>query len=156
MKKFILIPLAVVTFTACDEIRMQERADLKDEINNLRYEKNNLSKSVENLRETNTILMNEVSNLRTEKSAFTSGYEPVYLLTLEIKQSTFTLDLAERAKNAINAITLQIPVSYTFYNKVSIWQNISEEFKYGSLILNGDFSKLKVKVKNKEVKRSSF
>ena len=156
MKKFILILLAVIAFTSCDEIRMQERADLKDEINNLRYEKNNLSKSVENLRETNTILMNEVSNLRTEKSAFTSGYEPVYLLTLEIKQSTFTLDLAEHAKNAINAIALQIPVSYTFYNKVSIGQNISEEFKYGSLILNGDFSKLKVKVKNKEVKRSSF
>ena len=156
MKKFILILLTVIAFTACDEIRMKERADLKDEINNLRYEKNNLSKSVENLRETNTILMNEVSNLRTEKSAFTSGYEPVYLLTLEIKQSTFTLDLAEHAKNAINAIALQIPVSYTFYNKVSIGQNISEEFKYGSLILNGDFSKLKVKVKNKEVKRSSF
>ena len=140
MKKFILILLTVIAFTSCDEIRMQERADLKDEINNLRYEKNNLSKSVENLRETNTILTNEVSNLRTEKSAFTSGYEPVYLLTLEIKQSTFTLDLAEHAKNAINAITLQIPVSYTFYNKVSIGQNISEEFKYGSLILNVDFS----------------
>ena len=31
-----------------------------------------------------------------------------------------------------------------------------EEFKYGSLILNGDFSKLKVKVKDKEIKRSSF
>ena len=156
MKKFILILLSVIAFTSCDEIRMQERADLKGEINNLRYEKSNLSKSVENLRETNTILTNEVSNLRTEKSAFTSGYEPVYLLTLEIKQSTFTLDLAEHAKNDINAITLHIPVSYTFYNKVSIGQNISEEFKYGSLILNGDFSKLKVKVKNKEIKRSSF
>ena len=156
MKKFILILLSVIAFTACDEMRMQERAYLKGEINNLRYEKDNLSKSVENLRETNTILMNEVSNLRTEKSAFSSEYEPVYLLTLEIKQSTFTLDLAEHAKNAINAIALQIPVSYTFYNKVSIGQNISEEFKYGSLILNGDFSKLKVKVKNKEIKRSSF
>ena len=120
MKKFILILLTVIAFTACDEMRMKERADLKDEINNLRYEKNNLSKSVENLRETNTILMNEVSNLRTEKSAFSSGDEPVYLLTLEIKQSTFTLDLAEHAKNAINAITLQIPVSYTFYNKVRL------------------------------------
>ena len=156
MKKFILILLAVIAFTSCDEIRMQERADLKNEINNLRYEKNNLSKSVTNLRETKSILTKEVSNLRTEKSAFTSGYEPIYLLTLEIKQSTFTLDLAEHAKNAINAITLQIPVSHTFYNKVSIGQNISEEFKYGSLILNGDFSKLKVKVKNKEIKRSSF
>lgn len=156
MKKFILIFLTVIAFTDCDEIRMKERADLKDEINNLRYEKNNLSKSVENLIETKSILTKEVSELRAEKSAFTPEYEPVYLLTLEIKQSTFTLDLTENAKNAINAITLQIPVSYKFYTKVSIGQNISEEFKYGSLILNGDFSKLKVKVKNKEVKRSSF
>ena len=38
MKKFILILLKVVAFTACDEMRMNERADLKDEINNLRYE----------------------------------------------------------------------------------------------------------------------
>lgn len=156
MKKFILIFLTVIAFTACDEIRMKERADLKDEINNLRYEKDNLSKSVTNLRETKSKLEKEVSELRTEKSAFTSDYEPVYLLTLEIKQSTFTLDLVEHAKNTINAITLQIPVSSTFYNKVSIGQNISEKFKYGSLILNGDFSKLKVKAKNKEVKRSSF
>lgn len=156
MKKFILIILTVITFTACDEARMKERADLKVEISNLIYERNNLTKSVLNLRETKTGLTKEVSELRTEKSALNSGYEPVYLLTLEIKQSTFTLNLAEHAKNAMNAITLQIPVSYTFYNKISIGQNISEEFKYGSLILNGDFSKLKVKVKDKEVKRSSF
>ena len=156
MKKFILIFLTVIVFTSCDEIRMEERADLKDEINTLRYEKDNLSKSVTNLRESKTKLEKEVSELRAEKSAFTYGDEPVYLLTLEIKQSTFTLDLAEHTKNAINAITLQIPVSYKFYTKVSVGQNISEEFKYGSLILNGDFSKLKVKIKNKEVKRSSF
>lgn len=156
MKKFILILLTVITFTSCDETRIQERVDLKAEIGNLRYERDNLTRSISNLRKTKTGLTKEVSELRTEKSAFTSGYEPVYLLTLEIKQSTFTLNLAEHAKNAMNAITLQIPVSYTFYNKVSIGQNISEEFKYGSLILNGDFSKLKVKVKDKEVKRSSF
>ena len=156
MKKFILILLTVIAFTACDEARMKERADLKAEIGNLRYERDNLTRSVSNLRETKTGLTKEVSELRTEKLAFTSGHEPVYLLTLEIKQSTFTLNIAEHAKNAMNAITLQIPVSYTFYNKVSIGQNISEEFKYGSLILNGDFSQLKVKVKDKEVKRSSF
>ena len=50
MKKFILIFLTAIAFTACDEIRMKEMSDLKDEINNLRYEKNNLSKSVTNLR----------------------------------------------------------------------------------------------------------
>ena len=63
MKKFILILLSVVAFTACDEMWMNERADLKDEINNLRYEKNNLSKSVTNLKETKSILTKEVSTL---------------------------------------------------------------------------------------------
>lgn len=133
---------------------MQEQRDeLRSEVNVLKHEKEVLVKSVSNLGEVKDKLSKDISDLRVEKSAYSSNSEPVYLLTLEIKQSTFTLDLAEHAKNAINAITLQIPVSYTFYNKVSIGQNISEEFKYGSLILNGDFSKLKVKVKNKEIKR---
>ena len=32
MKKFILIFLTAIAFTACDEIRMKEMSDLKDEI----------------------------------------------------------------------------------------------------------------------------
>lgn len=133
---------------------MQEQRDeLRSEVNTLKHEQEVLVKSISNLGEVKGKLSKDISDLRAEKSAYSFNSEPVYLLTLEIKQSTFTLDLAEHAKNELNAITLQIPVSYTFYNKVSIGQNISEEFKYGSLILNGDFSTLKVKVKNKEIKR---
>lgn len=150
MKKFIFLLLSII-FVSCN---MQEQRDeLRSEVNTLKHEQKILAESILNLGEVKGKLSKDVQNLRIEKSAFESNSEPVYLLTLEIKQSTFTLNLAEHAKNAINAITLQIPVSYTFYNKVSIGQNISEEFKYGSLILNGDFSKLKVKVKNKEIKR---
>ena len=131
----------------------EQRDELRSEVNALKHEKEVLVKSILNLGEVKGKLSKDIHDLRIEKSAFKSNSEPVYLLTLEIKQSTFTLNLAEHAKNVMNSITLQIPVSYTFYNKVSIGQNISEEFKYGSLILNGDFSKLKVKVKNKEIKR---
>ena len=131
----------------------EQKDELRSEVNALKHEQKILVESILNLGEVKSKLSKDVQDLRIEKSTFELNSEPVYLLTLEIKQSTFTLNLAEHAKNAINAITLQIPVSYTFYNKVSIGQNISEEFKYGSLILNGDFSKLKVKVKNKEIKR---
>lgn len=148
MKKFIFLLLSVVS---CN---MQEQRDeLRFEVNVLKDEKEILVKSISNLGEVKGKLSKDISDLRAEKSAYSSNSEPVYLLTLEIKQSTFTLDLAEHAKNAINAISLQIPVSKAFYDKVSIGQNISEEFKYGSLILNGNFSTLKVKVKNKEIKR---
>lgn len=133
---------------------MQEQRDeLRSEVNTLKHEQKVLTKSILNLGEVKGKLSKDVQDLRIEKSALESNSELVYLLTLEIKQSTFTLNLAEHAKNAINAISMQIPVSKTFYDSVSIGQNISEEFKYGSLVLNGDFSKLKVKVINKEIKR---
>lgn len=131
----------------------EQRDELRSEVNTLKHEQEVLTKSILNLGEVKGKLSKDVQDLRIEKSAFESNSEPIYLLTLEIKQSTFTLNLAEHAKNAINAISMQIPVSKTFYDSVSIGQNISEEFKYGSLVLNRDFSKLKVKVKNKEIKR---
>lgn len=136
---------------------MQEQRDeLRSEVNALKHEQEVLTKSILNLGEIKGKLSKDIRDLRIEKSAFESNSEPVYLLTLEIKQSTFTINLAEHAKNAINAISMQIPVSKTFYDSVSVGQSISKEFKYGSMILNGDFSKLKVKVKNKEIKRMTW
>ena len=150
MKKFIFLLLSII-LVSCN---MQEQRDeLRSEVNALKHEQKVLTKSILNLGKVKGELSKDIRDLRIEKSAFESNSELVYLLTLEIKQSTYTLNLTEHAKNAINAISMQIPVSKTFYDSVSIGQNISEEFKYGSMILNGDFSKLKVKVKNKEIKR---
>ena len=81
-----------------------------------------------------------------------NGYEPSYILTLEIKQATYTLNIGEHIKNSINAISLQIPVSKKFYNSVSVGTRISNDFKYGSLVFNGDFSELRVTVKDKQIR----
>lgn len=77
--------------------------------------------------------------------------DPYYLLTLQIKQSTFTLDIGEHIKNKANAIEMTIAVDKRFYNSVQVGEEISNSFKMGSLVFDGDFSSLKVRVKSKQI-----
>jgi DNA polymerase III delta prime subunit len=77
--------------------------------------------------------------------------DAIYMLQLEIKQSTFTLDIGEHIKNSANAIKLWIPTSKEFYNSISIGSEISDSFKFGSFIFDGDFSNLHVKVIDKKM-----
>jgi hypothetical protein len=74
---------------------------------------------------------------------------PYYLLTLQIYQTTFTLDVGEHIKNKANKIELVVAVDKRFYDSVKIGQEISNEWKTGSMIFDGDFSKLKVKIADK-------
>ena len=48
---------------------------------------------------------------------------------------------------------MTIAVDKRFYDSVKVGQEISNSFKKGSLLFNGDFSKLKVTVVKKQVKR---
>lgn len=80
--------------------------------------------------------------------------EPYYLVTLQLKQSTFTLDIGEHVKNKMNAVTMTITVDKRFYDKVRIGQELSNTFKSGSLLFNGDFSRMKVTVTNKRISKS--
>lgn len=103
------------------------------------------------MRDEMKILQTNVTNLYHEKSALTSGREPKYIVKFEIKQGTFTLDIGEHIKNQINAIEVEIPVSKDFYYSLSLNQDLTDNFKYGSLIFNGDFSKLHMRVINKRI-----
>ena len=76
-----------------------------------------------------------------------------YIVELEIKQSHFTLDLTEHAKDAMNKLTLEIPVDKDYYDNVYVGQEISNNFRMGSLLMKGSFGKWKVTVKNKYIKR---
>ena len=76
-----------------------------------------------------------------------------YIVELEVKQSHFTLDLSEHAKDAMNKLTLEIPVDKDYYDNVYVGQEISNNFRMGSLLMKGSFGKWKVTVKNKYIKR---
>jgi hypothetical protein len=51
----------------------------------------------------------------------------------------------------MNAIEVEIPVSKEFYNRLSVGQDLTDSFKFGSLVMDGDFSSLHMRVKNKRI-----
>jgi len=76
-----------------------------------------------------------------------------YIVTIEIKQTHFTLDLFEHAKDAINAIQMSIPVDKSFYDSVNVGTVLDNSFRGGSFIVNGSLGSWNIKVVKKEVQR---
>lgn len=71
------------------------------------------------------------------------------VLTLELKQVHYTLDLRQHAKDSMNAATFDIPVDREFYTSVKVGDVLNDKFRTGSLILRCSFGKWKVSVKGK-------
>jgi hypothetical protein len=80
-----------------------------------------------------------------------------YFLVLQMKQSTFSLDIGQALKNEMNAIEFPIETSESFYNQVNEGDDVlkilaEDTFKWGSFLADGDFSNMTLKVIRKEKK----
>lgn len=150
MKKVFLF-LAVLLVSCSPSHIENDIKELKQERAALRREKQALVDFNDNMRSSKSELEEEVALLRAEKGALVNGREPRYIITLEIKQGTFTLDIGEHIKNNINKVKMDIPVSRDFFDSVYTGTEINKSFKYGSLLFNGDFSELKVKIIGKRI-----
>lgn len=92
--------------------------------------------------------------LQTEKDILamkTANDYQRYVLTLNISQSHFTLDITQHMKDAMNDIDMQIPVDKAFFDSVKEGQLLKNDFRMGSLLLRGSFGNWEVKVVKKEV-----
>ena len=138
-----------VIFTACYTDNDKNRLQL--ECKALAQQKENLQSTVSRLNNSKTSLLKQIHDLQIQKSAYETGREIKYIVKFRIKQSTFTLDIGEHIKNGMNAIELELPVNKSFYDKVSIGTEISNSFKMGSLLCNGDFSNLHMTVTGKRI-----
>lgn len=142
MKKIVFLILTSFVLASCYDL--QDKVRLQTECDALLSQKIDLTESVNSTR-------SDLANLYREKNALKNGQEPTYIVKFKIKQGTFTLDLLEHAKNEINAIEIEIPVKKEYYDRLSVGQDITNSFKWGSLIVNGDFSTLHMKVIGKRV-----
>lgn len=149
MKKFLVFAMFAVIFTACYTDDDKNRLQL--ECKALAQQKENLQSTVSRLNNSKTSLLKQIHDLQIQKSAYETGREIKYIVKFRIKQSTFTLDIGEHIKNGMNAIELELPVNKSFYDKVSIGTEISNSFKMGSLLFNGDFSNLHMTVTGKRI-----
>lgn len=97
-----------------------------------------------------------VEQINKDKFALAAS-NTIYIVKIKIHQTTYTLDLEEHIKNKINDIEFEIPVDKSYYDNCSIGQNVSDPgLKLGSLLVNGDFSKLKVKIIGKRTVKRNY
>lgn len=75
-----------------------------------------------------------------------------YVITFEIKQSHFSLDLGKHLKDAMNAIEIEIPVDKEYFDSVEVGDAINDDFRVGSLVMKGSFGSWDITVKSKDIR----
>lgn len=131
-----LLAIMMVCLVGCGD---QAQADmLKQEISELQAEKQSLEVEIAEL--SNSVIEEKEENGIAK-----------YVLTLEIKQSHFSLDISEHLKDTVNAMEIQIPVDKEYYDSVEVGQSIADEFRMGSLVFKGTFGSFKVIVTDKQI-----
>ena len=75
-----------------------------------------------------------------------------YVITFNIKQTHFTLDIGEHLKDAMNDISIEIPVDKEYYDSVEVGDIIDDSFRVGSFIWKGSFGNWKVAVESKNIR----
>lgn len=74
----------------------------------------------------------------------------IYIVKIKIHQTTYTLDIGEHIKNKINDVEFEMPVDKSYYDKCHVGQSITDaSFKWGSLLMDDDFSVLKITIQGK-------
>jgi hypothetical protein len=122
------------------DILKKQRSEIERQIGFLQIHESHKIESIQKL--------NEELKL---KGMLTEGKTPKYILTFELKQSHFTIDIGEHIKDEMNAIEFEMAVDKDLYNSVSEGTKIVDEFRAGSLIMNGSFGDWEMKVKNKRI-----
>ncbi len=145
MKKIITIFLAfvlLVSFSGC----MSKEAQLTAEASALSAEVEELKNEIKTLEETRDALENEIVDKKIENNT------AKYVLTLNIKQVHYSLDLADHLKDSMNDLSIQIPVDKEYYDSVDIGDTIDDSFRVGSFVFKGSLGSWKITVENKEIK----
>ena len=137
MKKYIiaLIVIIAVTLSGCSEtetVTNEDIAKLESEIAQLEAERDLLNEEI-----LNTKIDNGLAK---------------YVITFNIKQTHFTLDIGEHLKDAMNDISSEIPVDKEYYDSVEVGDTIDDSFRVGSFIWKGSFGNWKVTIESKNIR----
>lgn len=137
MKKYaiVLIAMIAITLSGCSKtetVTNEDVAKLESEIAQLEAECDRLNEE---------ILDTKIDNNLAK-----------YVITFNIKQTHFTLDIGEHLKDAMNDISIEIPVDKEYYDSVEVGDTIDDSFRVGSFIWKGSFGNWKVTVESKDIR----
>ena len=68
----------------------------------------------------------------------------VYMVEIDIRNSSFSLSIGKHIRNAFNAMQMEIPVDKEFYDSVRPGEEIASSFKTASFVMKGSLSSIKV------------
>lgn len=119
--------------------------------------KKSLNNNIVQLEEEINVLETEIATLETERDTLVNEIADIkiengtakYIITFNIKQSHFTLDIGQHLKDEMNDISIQIPVDKEYYDKVEVGDVIADDFRMGSLIFKGSFGNWDITVEDK-------
>jgi hypothetical protein len=146
---WLILIVVCIAFTSCENEK-----DVQTDIDRLRSERTSLERDVEVLRYQILSKENEISILNDELkelNIYKIGKTPKYVLKIRLKQIHYTLDIGEHIKDGINAVEFEIPVDKEYYNSVSKGCDIVDNFRVGSLILNGSFGSWNMSIVDKKI-----
>ena len=137
MKKYIVVLIAMmaITLSGCSKtetVTNEGVAKLESEIAQLEAERDQLNEEI-----LNTKIDNGLAK---------------YVITFNIKQTHFTLDIGEHLKDSMNDISIEIPVDKEYYDSVEVGDVIDDSFRMGSFIWKGSFGNWKVTVESKDIR----
>lgn len=99
-------------------------------------------------------LRGDIKLLKQDKRVmemYRDGETPRYIVTFELKQSHFSLDVTEHMKDGMNKIKFDLPVDKTFYDSVTVGEKMIEEFRGGSFLMKGSLGSWIMHVRGKKI-----
>lgn len=144
MKKVVIMFISLC-LVVCSMVGCSKEKELSANIIKLEKMASELEEDVYNLEAQKIMLENEIRDIKIQSNT------AKYIVTLNIKQSHFTLDLGQHLKDEMNDISIQIPVDKEYFDSVNVGDTIADDFRMGSLIFKGSFGNWKVTVQAKEI-----
>ena len=131
-KRLFCLLLAIIiclSFVACksnEEYMNETITELEEELFYLESE----VLALEAMKE---ILQSEITDMKVENGT------AKYVVTFNIRQKHFTLDIGQHLKDEMNELSIQIPVDKEYYDSIEVGDTIADDFRMGSLIFKGSF-----------------
>ena len=138
MKKFLILVTCLFVFCFIFVGCSDPTPELKAEIESLEAE-------IADLEAEKAQLKNEIVDIKVENGTAR------YVLTLSVKQVHYSLNFEDHWKDAVNELTIVVPVDKEYYDSVEIGEVLEEEFRVGSAVVAGSYGSWKITVKDKEI-----
>lgn len=144
MKKLISILLVIVMALSLFGCSKPDEV-LQAEINRLEAKKSEINFQIDVLEDELSALQQAVVDTKIETG------QAKYILTINIRQTHFSADINQHLKDAMNDISIQIPVDKEYFDSLEVGDVIDDSFRMGSFIFKGSLGNWKITVEDKDI-----